>query len=108
MMWYNYVNISGGGVAVRRTRGMTMSQSQEALSPSTRSTPHVRGYLSVKAAAEILGIGERSVRRAIERHKLTSSRLGRMHFIPTHFVSAYRSERKLRQRRAKERGSGAA
>ena len=82
--------------------------SREDLSASGRSPLHVRGFLSVKAAAEWLGIGERSVRHLIERHRLTSSRLGRMHFIPTRNVTAYRSERKLRLRRARDRGRGAA
>jgi excisionase family DNA binding protein len=68
----------------------------------------VPGYLSVKAAAEWLGIRERSVLYLIERRRLASSRLGRMHFIPTRDVSAYGTERKLRQRRAKQRGHKAA
>ncbi len=77
--------------------------SREDLSANSRSSLRVPGFLSVKAAAEWLGIRERSVRHLIERHRLTSSRLGRMHFIPTRNVSAYRSERKRRQRRAMER-----
>ncbi len=105
-MWYNYVNKADREVAFRRARRVTMSR--EELSINTRAPLRVPGYLSVKAAAEWLGITERSVRHLIERHRLTSSRLGRMHFIPTRNVSAYRMERKLRLRRARDRGRRAA
>ncbi len=68
--------------------------------PSPEAGPlRVPGFLSVKAAAEWLGIGERSVLELIERSRLASSRLGRMHFIPTRLVHAYRSERRSRLRR---------
>ncbi len=69
--------------------------------PARFERDHLRvpGYLSVKAAAESLGIGERSVLELIERRRLSSSRLGRMHFIPTRLIQAYRSERRLRGRR---------
>ena len=63
----------------------------------------VPGYLSVKAAAEWLGIGERGVRHLIERRRIGSTRLGRMHFISTREVSAYRTERRLRRMRARRR-----
>lgn len=66
------------------------------------------GYLSVKAAAQILGIGERGVRHLIERNRLASTRLGRMHFIPTRLVHAYGVQRRLRlRRRRKGRGRAA-
>ena len=68
-----------------------------------RNPLKVPGYLSVRAAAEMLGICRRSVLRLIERHRLPSSRLGRMHFIPTQDVHAYRVERRLRQRRSRSR-----
>ncbi len=61
----------------------------------------VPGYFSVRAAADWLGIRERSVLELIERNRLSSSRLGRLHFIPTRLVRAYRAERRLRTRRAK-------
>ncbi len=68
-----------------------------------RSSLRVPGYLSVRAASEWLGIGERGVRHLIERRRLASARLGRMHFISTREVSAYRTERRLRKLRASRR-----
>ncbi len=62
----------------------------------------VPGYLSVKAAAEVLGIRERSVLELIERHRLSSVRLGRMHFIPTRAVHDYRVQRRHRLRRGRK------
>ena len=56
------------------------------------------GYLSVRAAAERLGLRPRSVRSLIERGRLRSNRLGRMHFLPTAQVEAYRRTRRLRRR----------
>ena len=73
-----------------------MSQQPSTLAGSTPI--RVPGYLSVKAAAQALGIRERSVRHLIERQRLTSVRLGRMHFIPTRLVHAYGVERRLRLR----------
>lgn len=63
----------------------------------------VPGYLSVKAAAESLGMGERGVRHLIERKRIVSTRLGRMHFIPTRDVTAYRTVRRQRRLRARRR-----
>ncbi len=75
----------------------------EQIHTSTEGAPlRVPGYLSVKAAAEVLGIRERSVLGLIERHRLTSTRLGRMHFIPTRLVHAYGVERRLRLRRGRK------
>lgn len=68
----------------------------------------VPGYFSVKAAARWLGIGERSVLELIERRRLLSSRLGRMHFIPTRLLHAYQAERKLRRRKGRAGGNRAA
>lgn len=76
--------------------------SERVFSPVEATPLRVPGYLSVKAAAEILGIRERSVRHLIERHRLVSSRLGRMHFIPTRLVHAYGVQRRLRLRRARK------
>src|SRR5688572_5080911 len=56
------------------------------------------GYLSVRAAAERLGLRPRSVRYLIGRGRLGSQRLGRMHFLPTAQVEAYRRTRRLRRR----------
>ena len=75
----------------------------EHVSTHTEGSPlRVPGYLSVKAAAKSLGIRERSVLKLIERRRLTSTRLGRMHFIPTRMVHAYGVERRLRLRRGRK------
>ena len=69
-----------------------------------RPALRVPGYLSVRAAAERLGIRERSVRDLIARRRLGSTRLGRLHFLPSASVEAYRGERRrrvLRSRRAR-------
>ena len=68
----------------------------------------VPGYLSVRAAAHLLAIRERSVLELIERGRLESSRLGRLHFLPTRRVLAYKSERRLRLRRGRVRNRRAA
>jgi excisionase family DNA binding protein len=68
-----------------------------------RPALRVPGYLSVRAAAERLGIRERSVRELIERRRLRSTRLGRIHFLPSDSVEAYRGERRQRARRAHAR-----
>jgi hypothetical protein len=56
------------------------------------------GYLSVAAAAERLGLRPRSVRYLIEHDRLRSQRLGRMHFLSTGDVEAYRRARRARRR----------
>jgi excisionase family DNA binding protein len=68
-----------------------------------RPALRVPGFLSVRAAAERLGITERSVRELIERRRLPSSRLGRLHFVAHDDVEAYRGERRERSRRARQR-----
>ncbi|GEM_PF-3627073 len=78
------------------------------LSSNEQAPVRVPGYLSVRAAAESLGIRERSVLGLIERRRLTSTRLGRMHFIPTREVQAYGVVRRLRLRRSRRRGRRAA
>ena len=55
------------------------------------------GYLPVRAAAERLALQPRSVRYLIERGHLRSQRLGRMHFLPTAQVEAYRRRRRARR-----------
>ncbi len=68
-----------------------------------RPALRVPGYLSVRAAAERLGIRERSVRELIARGRLASSRLGRLHFLAHDDVEGYRGERRERARRARQR-----
>ncbi len=80
----------------------------EIVSISERTPLRVPGYLSVKAAAEWLGMGERGVRHLIERRRLSSARLGRMHFIATRDVNAYRAVRRQRRLRARRRAQRAA
>ncbi len=58
------------------------------------------GYISVRAAAERLGLRPRSVLWLIQRGRLRSERLGRIHFLPTALVEAYRRERARRKRRS--------
>src|SRR5438105_13355319 len=68
-----------------------------------RPALRVPGYLSVRAAAERLGIRERSLQELIERRRLPSSRLGRLHFLPSAAVEAYRGGRRERSRRVRAR-----
>jgi len=68
-----------------------------------RPALRVPGYLSVRAAAERLGMRERSVRELIERGRLASSRLGRLYFLAHDDVEAYRGARRERARRARLR-----
>jgi excisionase family DNA binding protein len=56
------------------------------------------GYVSVRAASEQLGLRPRSVRSLIERGRLSSQRLGRIHFIPQAQVDQYRRTRRARAR----------
>ena len=67
-----------------------------------RPALRVPGYLSVRAAAERLGIRERSVRELIERRRLRSTRLGHLHFLASEAVEPYRGERRRRALRARE------
>jgi len=53
----------------------------------------------VNAAAERLELQPRSVRWLIEHGRLASHRLGRMHFLATTDVEAYRRARRARQGR---------
>lgn len=67
---------------------------------SPRTAIGAPGFLSVQAAAERLGLQPRSVRYLIEHGRLRSQRLGRMHFIPSSQVDAYRRARRARARRS--------
>jgi len=58
------------------------------------------GFLSVRAAADRLGITPRGVRYLIQQGRLGSQRLGRMHFVPSARVEAYRRVRRARARRS--------
>jgi len=64
-----------------------------------RTAQGAPGYLPVRAAADRLGLRPRSVRYLIERGHLLSQRLGRMHFLPTAQVEAYRRARRLGRRK---------
>jgi excisionase family DNA binding protein len=66
---------------------------------SPRTAVGAPGFLSVRAAADRLGLRPRSVRYLIEQGKLRSQRLGRMHFLPSSQVEAYRRVRRARSRR---------
>ena len=70
---------------------------REARVAAPRTAVGAPGYLSVRAAAERLGLRARSVRGLIERGRLRSQRLGRMHFLPTAQVEAYRRARRRRR-----------
>ena len=69
----------------------------------TRQSPRTAigapGFLSVQAAADRLGLQPRSVRYLIEHGRLKSQRLGRMHFLPSGQVEAYRRAKRARARR---------
>jgi hypothetical protein len=66
---------------------------------SPRTAIGAPGFLSVRAAAERLDLQPRSVRYLIEHGRLTSQRLGRMHFLPSGQVESYRRVRRARARR---------
>lgn len=57
------------------------------------------GFLSVRAAADRLGLTPRGVRYLIEQGRLGSQRLGRMHFLPSAQVEAYHRVRRGRAQR---------
>ena len=68
---------------------------------SPRTAVGAPGFLSVQAAAERIGIQPRGVRYLIEQGRLESQRLGRMHFLPSGQVEAYRRAKRARVRRRK-------
>ena len=69
-----------------------------------RSGPRVAvgapGFLSVRRAAEVLGLRPRSVIYLLGKGLITSTRLGRAHFISTAEVERYRRVRRDRAARA--------
>lgn len=69
---------------------------------SPRTAVGAPGFLSVRAAAERLGLQPRSVRYLIEHGRLGSQRLGRMHFLPNAQVEAYRRSKRARARRRQQ------
>jgi excisionase family DNA binding protein len=69
---------------------------------SPRTAIGAPGFLSVQAAADRLELQPRSVRYLIEHGHLRSQRLGRMHFIPSAQVEAYRRTRRARARRRRD------
>jgi excisionase family DNA binding protein len=69
---------------------------------SPRTAVGAPGFLSVRAAAERLGLCPRSVRYLIEHGRLGSQRLGRMHFVPSAQVEAYRRVKRARARRSQQ------
>jgi excisionase family DNA binding protein len=59
-----------------------------------RRAPLAPGFLPVSAAAALLGISPRSVRRWIAAGRLPSTRLGRLHYIPRQaLIQAVRQRR---------------
>jgi hypothetical protein len=69
---------------------------------SPRTAVGAPGFLSVRAAAERLGLQPRSVRYLIEHGHLSSQRLGRMHFVPNGQVESYRRAKRARARRRQQ------
>ena len=63
------------------------------------------GYLSIRRAAEVLGLQPRSVLYLVAKGHLSSTRLGRAHFLPTAEVERYRRIRRDRAARARLRRS---
>jgi hypothetical protein len=61
------------------------------------------GYLSVRRAAEVLGLRPRGVIYLLQQGIISSQRLGRAHFIPTAEVERYRRIRRDRAARARLR-----
>lgn len=61
------------------------------------------GFLSVRRAAEVLGLRPRSVIYLLGKGLISSTRLGRAHFIPTAEVERYRRIRRDRAARARLR-----
>ncbi len=70
---------------------------------AARTAVGAPGFLSVRAAADRLGLQPRSVRYLIEHGRLGSQRLGRMHFVPSGQVEAYRRTKRARTRRQQAR-----
>lgn len=94
-------------VDTSKSAGQTPSTRLVRMPSRTRQSPRTAvgapGFLSVRAAAERLGLQPRSVRYLIEHGRLTSQRLGRMHFLQSAQVEAYRRTRRARARRSQQR-----
>jgi hypothetical protein len=73
--------------------------------PRRRTGPRMAvgapGYLSVRRAAEVLGIQPRSVIYLLANGLLKSQRLGRAHFLSVAEVERYRRVRRERANRAR-------
>lgn len=82
-----------GGRAARRSRSRT----------GPRTAVGAPGFLSVRRAAEALGIRPRSVIYLIQRGLLLSTRLGRSHFLAVAEVERYQRLRRERRARARAR-----
>jgi hypothetical protein len=80
---------------------------KDAAARTPRSGPRLAvgapGYLSVRRAAEVLGLRPRSVIYLLQQGIISSQRLGRAHFIPTAEVERYRRVRRDRAARARLR-----
>ena len=84
-------------------RAAAGGQSPRRLLPRTgpRRAIGAPGYLSVRRAAEVLGLQPRSVIYLIAHGLLTSTRLGRAHFLPIAEVERYRRLRRDRAAKAR-------
>jgi hypothetical protein len=86
-------------VSDSRTRTGTTQRTR--LGP--RTAVGAPGYLSVRRAAEVLGMRPRSVIYLLQQGLISSQRLGRAHFISTAEVERYRRVRRDRAARARLR-----
>ena len=83
---------------------------KETAGRAPRSGPRVAvgapGFLSVRRAAEVRGLRPRSVIYLLGKGLISSTRLGRAHFISTAEVERYRRVRRDRAARARLRRNG--
>jgi excisionase family DNA binding protein len=90
-------------IATRESAGQAAPGRLVSMPGRSRQSPRTAvgapGFLSVRAAAERLGLQPRSVRYLIEHGRLRSERLGRMHFVPSGQVETYRRVKRARARR---------
>jgi hypothetical protein len=86
--------VKRGGRSEKRSRGRHVSGN------GSRIAVGAPGYLSVRRAAEMLGLRPRSVIYLLAVGRLTSQRLGRWHFLPVAEVDRYRRVRRDRAARA--------
>ena len=92
------INTPAAGGARPPAKLVRLSRRRDAGRRAPRRALGAPGSLPVRAAAERLGLRPRSVRYLIEQGRLRSQRLGRMHFLPTAQVEAYRRARRARRR----------